>query len=130
MAGGGGGIAVPEPILTCVQCQEEYQESQNAEGYCKYHSFPLGNAGYQYMYVYVCMLCFILSIFHCAFLKYLYSFKCCNQESRNYDSANLLPGCKKGKHCSEHHENYPYAAYTTFIRDIVECACEMHAILF
>ena len=26
-----------EPILTCVQCQEEYLESQNAEGQCKYH---------------------------------------------------------------------------------------------
>ena len=55
-----------------------------------------------------------------------YSFRCCNQKSRNYDSANLIPGCKKGKHCSEHHENYPYAAYTTFMMDTVElfvCVC-------
>ena len=54
--GGGGGVAVAEPILTCVQCQEEYQESQNAEGYCKYHPSPLQNAGWDYVYV-VCILC-------------------------------------------------------------------------
>jgi len=49
-----GGLSVPrapEPILTCVQCQEGYKESQNAEGYCKYHPSPLQSAGWDYMYV-------------------------------------------------------------------------------
>ena len=57
MAGSGGsGIAVPEPILTCVQCQEEYQESQNAEGYCKYHPSPLESGyGHNYLYVVFCV---------------------------------------------------------------------------
>ena len=50
-AGGGGASRTPEPILTCVQCQEEYKESQNAEGYCKYHPSPLQSAGWDYMYV-------------------------------------------------------------------------------
>ncbi|XP_065919557.1 uncharacterized protein [Dysidea avara] len=92
---GAGAPRAPEPILTCVQCQEEYKESQNAEGYCKYHPSPLQGAGWDYI------------------------FRCCNQKSRNFDAAKLIPGCKKGKHCSEHHENYTYAAYTTFMMDTV-----------
>lgn len=31
--------SVIEPILTCVQCQEEYKESQNIKGCCKYHPY-------------------------------------------------------------------------------------------
>ena len=49
----------------------------------------------------------------------IHRFRCCNQKSRNFDAAKLIPGCKKGKHCSEHHENYTYAAYTTFMMDTV-----------
>ena len=74
------------------------------------------------MYV-CCTLC--TELFHCVFVKHLYSFKCCNQQSMNYNSAVCVPGCKKSKHCSEHHENYQYAAYATFIKDTVEYACEM-----
>ena len=51
--GSGGGIqSAPEPILKCVQCQEDYKESQNAEGHCKYHPSPLVSWRY-YMYMYV-----------------------------------------------------------------------------
>ena len=53
---------------------------------------------------------------------YTHRFKCCNQKSQNCDAAKLIPGCKKGKHCSEHHENYTYAAYTTFMMDTVRLA--------
>ncbi|XP_065920812.1 uncharacterized protein [Dysidea avara] len=92
---GGGAPSVPEPILTCVQCQKEYKESQSTESYCKYHPSPLQSAGWDYI------------------------FRCCNQKSKDFDAAKLIPGCKKGKHCSEHHENYTYAAYTTFMADMV-----------
>ena len=74
------------------------------------------------MYVVVCALNYSI-----VFVKHLYSFKCCNQQSMNYNSAVCIPGCKKSKHCSEHHENYQYAAYATFIMDTVEYACEMYA---
>ena len=49
-----GARKTPKPILTCVQCQEEYKESQNAEGYCKYHPSPLQEEGLDYMYVASC----------------------------------------------------------------------------
>ena len=59
IAGGGGDsggdTAVPDPILTCVQCQEEYQESRNAERYCNYHSLPLQFIGWDYVYVVLCI---------------------------------------------------------------------------
>ena len=41
---------------------------------------------------------------------------------KDTDSSKLVPGCKNGKHCSEHHEDYPYAAYSTFIRNEVSIA--------
>ena len=50
---------------------------------------------------------------------YSYNFKCCGQNSMDYDAVIAIPGCKKGKHCSEHHENYPYAAYSAFILNTV-----------
>jgi len=50
-AGGLSAPCAPEPILTCVQYQEEYKESQNVEGYCKYHPSPPQSAGWNYMYV-------------------------------------------------------------------------------
>ena len=43
-------------------------------------------------------------------------FMCCYKKVKNNEPLQLANGCKKGKHCSEHHENYPYAAYTTFIK--------------
>ena len=52
--GGGGGDAPAnnlEPLLTCVQCQGDYVESKNAEGYCNYHPLPLQRVGWEYMYV-------------------------------------------------------------------------------
>ena len=48
-----------------------------------------------------------------------HSYKCCNQRTGNYDAAKLITGCVKGKHYSEHHEDYPYAAYSTFVMDTV-----------
>ncbi|XP_065883713.1 uncharacterized protein [Dysidea avara] len=83
-----------EPVLTCVQCQEEYLESQNAEDQCKYHlSVPgyLNRPGRIFL--------------------------CCDQKAKDTDSLKLVPGCKKSKHCSEHHENYVYSTYTTFIEN-------------
>ena len=55
-AGGGGAPRPPEPILTCVQCHEDYKESQNAEGYCNYHPLPLQGAGWDYVYVKRCIV--------------------------------------------------------------------------
>jgi len=44
---------------------------------------------------------------------------CCYKKVKNNEPLQFATGCKKGKHCSEHHENYPYAAYTTFIKNEV-----------
>jgi len=39
----------PEPILTCVQCQEEYKQSENVEGQCKFHPSLMERANWDYM---------------------------------------------------------------------------------
>ena len=52
---GGGDTVVPDPIFTCVQCQEEYQESQNAEGCCNYHPSSLKFIQWNYVYVVLCI---------------------------------------------------------------------------
>ena len=53
-------------------------------------------------------------------------FACCKQKVKDTASLSLAPGCKKSKHCSEHHENYVYSAYTTYIGNEVR----MHACVF
>ena len=99
-----------EPVLTCVQCQKEYTESQNGEDYCRYHLYDPQEEGFEYMYVYG-----ILCTSQCYYNNY--SFRCCNQNAENHN------GCRKAKHCSKHHDNYPYAAYSTFMMDTVELPC-------
>lgn len=85
---------VPEAILTCVQCKAEYKESENGEGSCKYHTSKLTG-------------------FH------NYSYSCCNANSSNYESALALTGCTKGKHRSEHHDDYTYSAYFIYMNKMV-----------
>jgi len=98
-----------EPVLTCVQCQEQYIESQNDEGHCKYHPSPSVN----------CWAYYTCVIFVCYHSLNIHRYECCNQQVKDTDSSKHVPGCKNGKHCSEHHDNYPYAAYATFIRNEV-----------
>ena len=57
------------------------------EGGCKYHSRELHGAGWNFTY------------------------SCCGKSSNSYDSAKLLAGCTKGKHCSKHHTDYVYSTY-------------------
>ena len=59
-----------------------------------------------------CFLALILLITH---LYTLCRFECCKQKVKDTASLSLAPGCMKSKHCSEHHENYVYSAYTTYI---------------
>ena len=98
MAGGQSKPKVPEAILTCVQCKSEYKESENGEGSCKYHTSKLTG-------------------FH----RYTYS--CCNANSPNYESALSLTGCTKGRHRSEHHDEYTYSAYFSYMSEVVSSFC-------
>lgn len=61
------------------------------EGGCKFHDGELKSVNWDYKYT------------------------CCDESSQNYDAARSLPGCTKGKHCSKHHTNYPYAAYNFYM---------------
>lgn len=90
----------PEPILTCVQCQVEYKDSENGDGSCKYHSEKLTG-------------------FH------RYTYGCCNANHTNYDAAQKLIGCKKGKHKSEHHTDYSYSAYFKYMSGVTQNAKEL-----
>ena len=98
VAGGQSKPLVPEAILTCVQCKSEYKESENGEGSCKYHTSKLTG-------------------FH----RYTYS--CCNASSPSYESALALTGCTKGRHRSEHHDEYTYSAYFSYMSKVVSSFC-------
>ena len=98
VAGGQSKPEVPEAILSCVQCKSEYKESENGEGSCKYHTSKLTG-------------------FH----RYTYS--CCNANSPNYESALSLTGCTKGRHRSEHHDEYTYSAYLSYMSKVVSSFC-------
>ena len=98
VAGGQSKPMVPEAILTCVQCKSEYKESENGEGSCKYHTSKLTG-------------------FH----RYTYS--CCNASSPSYESALALTGCTKGRHRSEHHDEYTYSAYFSYMSKVVSSFC-------
>ena len=89
---------VPEAILTCVQCKSEYKESENGEGSCKYHTSKL--TGFDH-----------------------YTYSCCNANSPNYESALALTGCTKGRHRSEHHDEYTYSAYFSYMSEVVSSFC-------
>lgn len=94
VAGGQSKPKEPEAILTCVQCTSEYKESENGDGSCKYHTSKLTG-------------------FH------RYTYGCCNASSSNYESAKALAGCSKGKHRKEHHDDYTYSAYYSYMSKVV-----------
>lgn len=88
----------PEPILTCVQCLAEYKESENGEGYCKYHN---GTINY-----------------------YKNNLSCCNKRANNGDLQSV-PGCTKGKHHSKHHIKYFYTMYSVYMKELSSEAKEL-----
>ena len=91
----------PEAILTCVQCSAEYKESENGKGSCKYHTHKL--KGWN-----------------------RYTYGCCDASSSNYEAAKSLTGCTKGKHRSEHHEEYSYSAYFSYMNGLVSVYSQLH----
>ncbi|XP_019849719.1 PREDICTED: uncharacterized protein LOC109580698 [Amphimedon queenslandica] len=99
LEGGGGGEgkkpAEPEPILTCVHCSAEYEESKNAVGSCYYHSGMLRGVGWDFKYT------------------------CCGKSSKNFESAKFIAGCAKGKHRSVHHTEFTYANYIFYMQEQV-----------
>ena len=47
-------------------------------------------------------------------------FSCCLGVARNENLANLeIPGCTRGRHCSRHHSDHPYANYFSYMESLV-----------
>eukprot|EP01137_Pigoraptor_chileana_P034363 Opistho-2@26801 len=81
-----------EALRPCVQCGQDYRESVNPEGGCKFHSgFPLVNYGKRDM-------------------------TCCNKSIPEKEAFET--GCVLGRHTSKHHSRYSYAAFYKFCQSL------------
>ncbi|KJE94612.1 hypothetical protein CAOG_05232 [Capsaspora owczarzaki ATCC 30864] len=82
--------AALEEVHECVQCGQEFKESSNAMGTCKFHPT------------------------HSTYSNRGVRMRCCDKEFRDTTAANA-EGCRRGRHIKDHHVFFPYLNYFSWL---------------
>jgi hypothetical protein len=79
----------------------EFQETQNGEGFCSFHADGLG-----WRDQFPCCSC-------------AHPSRAFRSDRRGRRQRRGAAGCKRSRHRSEHHQDYPYAAFWDWYRSIM-----------